>query len=87
MPYTSEGEGLISDLCAAYEPGNQFPILKRAQRFTVNVFPHILKKLQSAGAVHEVQEGAGILYLEKAYYSNEFGLSEEGAEEMEVLFG
>ena len=87
VPYTSEGEGLISDLCAAYEPRNQFPILKRAQRFTVNVFPHILKKLQSAGALHEVQEGSGILYLEKAYYSNEFGLSEEGAEEMEVLFG
>ncbi|MBZ5634880.1 MAG: CRISPR-associated helicase Cas3' [Acidobacteriia bacterium] len=87
VPYTSAGEAVISDLCAAHEPEKQFELLRRAQRFTVNLFPNVLRKLQTDGALHEVQEGAGILYLEKAYYNNEFGLNEEGTEEMEVAFG
>jgi CRISPR-associated endonuclease/helicase Cas3 len=37
VPYTADGSTLISDLCSAYEPKRQFALLKRAQRFTVNV--------------------------------------------------
>ncbi len=85
VPYTSAGEAVISDLCAAHEPEKQFELLRRAQGFTVNVFPKVLRKLQKDGAVHEVQEGVGILYLEKAYYNSEFGLNEKGTEEMETL--
>jgi len=83
VPYTSEGTAAISELCSAHEPEKQFALLKRAQRFTVNVFPNVLEKLQRAQAVHEVQEGTGILYLEGKYYSSDFGLNVEGTEEME----
>jgi len=84
VPYGSEGRGVIADLCAAHEVGKQFKLLKSAQRFTVNVFPNLLKRLQEAGALHEVQEGTGILYLNERYYNSDFGLNQEGSEEMEA---
>jgi CRISPR-associated endonuclease/helicase Cas3 len=86
VPYASEGKSVINALCAAHEPEKQFDLLRRAQRFTVNVFPQGIKKLQEADALHEVQEGTGVLYLEEAYYNKEFGLNEEGTEEMEAIF-
>jgi len=86
VPYTSEGKDVISALCAVHEPEKQFELLRRAQRFTVNIVPRMVQKLQQKGALHEVQEGTGMLYLEEAYYSNEFGLDEDGTEETEAAF-
>jgi CRISPR-associated endonuclease/helicase Cas3 len=85
VPYTCEGKAVISELCAAHEPEKQFALLKLAQRFTVNVFPHILEGLQQARAVHEAEEGTGILWLDEKYYNSDFGLNVEGTEEMGVL--
>jgi CRISPR-associated endonuclease/helicase Cas3 len=84
VPYAVEGRAIISELCSAREPEKQFALLKRAQRLTVNVFPHILAKLQRARAVYEAQEGTGIFCLHEKYYSNEFGLNVGGTEEMEL---
>jgi CRISPR-associated endonuclease/helicase Cas3 len=83
VPYGSAGKEVIAELCSTYEPEKQFRLLRRAQQYTVNVFPHVLERLQSLGAVHEVQEGTGVLYLGERWYSDEFGLNEEGKEEME----
>jgi CRISPR-associated endonuclease/helicase Cas3 len=85
VPYTSEGLNIINDLCAVHEPAVQFGLLKCAQRFTINVFPHIIEKLQKAGGLHEVQKGTGILYLEPKFYSEEFGLDAAGMGEMEAM--
>jgi CRISPR-associated endonuclease/helicase Cas3 len=83
VPYMRRGNAVIAELCTAYELEKQFLFLKRAQQFTVNVFPHVLDNLQRAHAIHEVQEGTGILYLEEKYYNSDFGLNVEGTEEME----
>jgi CRISPR-associated endonuclease/helicase Cas3 len=82
VPYTSEGKALIGELCAAFDLSKQFKLLKRAQQFTVNVFPHVLDELQRTHAVHEVQEGTGILHLDERWYSDDFGLNIEGTEAM-----
>jgi CRISPR-associated endonuclease/helicase Cas3 len=82
VPYASEGKAVINELCAAFEVEKQFKLLKRAQQFTVNVFPHVLDALQRDLAVHEAQEGTGILYLEERWYSDAFGLNTEGTEAM-----
>ncbi len=87
VPYTSEGKAVINGLCAAHEPERQFELLRRAQRFTVNVFPNVLRKLQQADALYEAQEGTGILCLRTRYYNSEFGLNDKGTEEMEAEFG
>ena len=39
VPVHLEGKALIGELCAAYRSEKQFKLLKRAQQFTVNVFP------------------------------------------------
>lgn len=86
VPYGAEGRALVGELCAAYELEKQFALLKRAQTFTVNVFPHVLTELQEANAARECQVGAGVLYLDERYYSNNFGLNVEGTEEMEMNY-
>jgi CRISPR-associated endonuclease/helicase Cas3 len=86
VPYGDAGKALINALCAAYLPGKEFDMLRRAQQFSVNVFPNVLEKLSKANVVREVQEGTGILYLvDLRYYSPEFGLSETPEGKMEVL--
>jgi CRISPR-associated endonuclease/helicase Cas3 len=87
VPYGEGGKKLIADLCSAYEVEKQFELLRKAQQYTVNVFPHILEKLQKDRAIHEIQEGVNILYLDSRYYSPDFGLVTEPAGNMEIHIG
>jgi CRISPR-associated endonuclease/helicase Cas3 len=83
VPYMRRGKAVIAELCAAYELEKQFRLLKRAQQFSVNVFPHVLSRLEGARALYEAQEGTGILCLHEKYYNSDFGLNVEGTEDME----
>lgn len=84
VPYGVDGRELINDLGAAFEVEKQFDLLRRAQQYTVNVFPHELAKLQNAGAIYPIQEGTAILHLDRRYYSPDFGLVTEPVGLMEV---
>jgi CRISPR-associated endonuclease/helicase Cas3 len=85
VPYGAGAE-LIGDLCAAFEVEKQFDLLRRAQQFSVNVFPSVLLRLQKQTALHEVQEGTGIRYLDSRFYDAEFGLSEVPVSPMEMHY-
>lgn len=86
MPHGEIGKALIAELCASYMPDKEFELLRRAQQYSVNVLPHQLEALSKANAVHEIQDGTGILYLvDPRYYSEEFGLSDTPEGLMEVL--
>jgi CRISPR-associated endonuclease/helicase Cas3 len=85
VPYGKAGRELVADLCSVFDVEKQFKLLKRAQQFTVNVFPNMLSALMDAQAVHPVQEGTDILHLDPRYYSPEFGLSTEPVQLMETL--
>jgi CRISPR-associated endonuclease/helicase Cas3 len=85
VPFGNEGGCVISELCAAYEVEKQYELLKRAQQFTVNVFPHVLRKLSEAEAVHPIQKDVEILYLDERYYSDEYGLATEAVSTMGTL--
>ncbi len=88
VPYSSEGKTLIADLCAAFLPEKEFELLRRAQHYSVNVFAHQLDALSKEGAIREVREGTGILYLaDSRFYSDEFGLSDTPTGLMEDLHG
>jgi CRISPR-associated endonuclease/helicase Cas3 len=82
VPYGKEGKEIRDKLCAALEIDKQYKLLRRAQRYSVNVFPNVLEKLQKQGATCEAQKGSGILYLDDQYYSEEFGLSEKPVNDM-----
>ena len=83
VPSDKEGEQIVGELCAAFDPEKQIGLLRRAQQFTVNVFEQEILKLHLAGAIHPIQHGVEIFYLEKRYYSDKFGLSTEEVSEME----
>ncbi|MEW6406059.1 MAG: CRISPR-associated helicase Cas3', partial [Chloroflexota bacterium] len=84
VPY-GDGEKIITELCGAFGIEKQSKLLKHAQRYSVNLFDHQLKDLLKIGAVQEVQEGAGVYYLDNQYYSEEFGWSDQPVSGMEVL--
>lgn len=86
VPYGPDGKKLIADLCAAYDVELEIDLLRRAQQYSVNVFPHVLKKLMSAQALHEVKPDTRILCLNERYYSELFGLATEPVSSMEVLY-
>lgn len=83
VPHGEEGKAIIAKLCGAFEVEKHFDLLRRAQQYTVNVFPNVLKKLKDCGALHPIQEDVDILYLDARYYSQEFGLSTEPVGNME----
>jgi len=85
VPYDSAGKEIINKLCSTQELDKQYKLLHRAQRYSVNVYSNILEKLQKGGAIHEAQEGTGVLYLDERYYSDEFGLSEKPIRDLELL--
>jgi len=86
VPYGNEGIQVITDLCGASEIEKQWGLIKKAQRFSVNLFPHEFEKLADKNIIREVQKGAGIFYLDKQYYSKDFGWSDEPVSSMENLF-
>lgn len=84
VPY-GEGGTLIAELCGVFDPHQEKALLRRAQRYCVNVFPNVLKGLQEAQALHETQTGSGIWYLDARHYSKQLGLSVTMVEEMNPL--
>ncbi|MBM4055468.1 MAG: CRISPR-associated helicase Cas3' [Planctomycetes bacterium] len=86
VPYGQEGKEIISKLCSVQELEKQYKLIRQAQRYSVNVFPDVLKRLQEKEkAVYEAQKGSGILCLDEQYYSDEFGLSEKPVRNMDFL--
>lgn len=85
VPYGKDGERMIVDLCGAIEIEKQYKLIKKAQRYSVNLLPYELKIMQDKGAIQEVQEGSGILYLDNQYYSDQFGWQDEIVNDMKPL--
>jgi CRISPR-associated endonuclease/helicase Cas3 len=85
VPYGTAGNHLVAELYASGSLENLHRLVRRAQEYSVNVFPHVLKRLADVGAVREVIDGSGILALDSRYYSTKFGLTEEPASELEFL--
>ena len=85
VPYGEEGNEIITELCGVDEVEKQYKLIKKAQRYSVNLFPHEFRKMADKNAIREVQKGAGIFYLDKQYYSEKFGWSDNPVNGMEDL--
>lgn len=83
VPY-GDGERIITTLMCC-SPEDRDLLLKRAQRYSVNLFPHEMKKMKEARAVIEVWVGSGIYYLNERHYSDDFGASVDGVAEMKTI--
>jgi CRISPR-associated endonuclease/helicase Cas3 len=67
VPYGQDGRDIITRLGASFEPGKQKELLRKAQRYTVNVFDQTIKQLTQKGVLHNIQR-AGILSITDEYY-------------------
>jgi CRISPR-associated endonuclease/helicase Cas3 len=86
VPYGENGRSLVAELYAAYDIELAIELLRKAQQYTVNVFPHVLKKLEQTGALNEIKPETRIFSLDSRFYSRDFGLATEPAALMETLY-
>lgn len=84
VPYGEEGIMIVCDLCGALDLENEYKLLKKAQRFSVNLLPDEFKQMKNKFAIHEVQE-SGIFVLDDQYYSAEFGWCSDPVNDMKTL--
>lgn len=85
VPYGNKGKQIIADLSSASRFDNKAKLLKQAQHYSVNMFPHEISVLRQSCRIHEVQEGSGILCLDSRHYSDDFGASVDQVSQMETL--
>jgi CRISPR-associated endonuclease/helicase Cas3 len=85
VPYQKDGLDIVGRLCEMADQSIDFGLLRRAQQYSVNVFPQLFDELVKIGAVKETHTGSGVFFLaDTRYYSTDFGLSEKTEEKMEV---
>lgn len=77
VPY-GEGREIIAGLCSDSGRHEARALLRRAQRYTVNVFPWQMKRLREQNAVHAVPEMEDVLCLDERWYDEKLGMLEEG---------
>ena len=93
VPYNAgahNGSKLISKLAACYANENiplpeKIKLHKQAQKFTVNAFPHVIKKLSESQAISEIHPGSGIFELAPAHYSEDYGITLEALSEANYI--
>jgi CRISPR-associated endonuclease/helicase Cas3 len=86
VQYGEEGKQLVANLCSAFEVEKQYPLLKKAQQYSVNLFSQEFDKLKKNEALFPVQAGTEIYYLDQKYYSEEFGISIEPINKEDFLY-
>ena len=69
-----EGQGLIAVLNSGVSIQEKKKLLKKAQRFSVNVYGHMLRQLHAEGAVYPICENT-MIALHERFYNAETGLT------------
>ncbi|WP_405629725.1 CRISPR-associated helicase Cas3' [Pseudoalteromonas sp. Ld20] len=80
VPYNDEAKTIITELCALdtrFNAAEYRVLLKRSQKYSVNLFPNVWAKLVDIQAVYTIGNDEQVYYLLDEFYSNDFGLSTE----------
>lgn len=85
VPYSDVGKEIVNDLCGAFELEEQYKLLKKAQRYSVNLYIYEMDQMSKKKAILEVQEGSGIFFLDDQYYSIKFGWCDEIVNDLKTL--
>lgn len=93
VPYDDDGHRgstIIGDLAATYTNdevslADQVRLHKQAQQYTVNAFPHVIKKLSEQNALREIKPGEGIYFLDERHYTDDLGVTLEALSEQHYL--
>ncbi len=82
VPYNDEARGIIADLTSCGADKLLYSRLRKAQIYSVGLYPQQLERLLKANAIYTAEYGVYILREE--YYSDEFGVTEQ-ARPMQAL--
>ena len=82
VPYNDEAEDIIRKL--EKNEGNISGLLRNAQKYTVNIFAYIVRKLHENKAVRVLENN--VVILEKNNYSKEYGVITDYVEKELLLF-
>ncbi|NYT51826.1 CRISPR-associated helicase Cas3' [Parapusillimonas granuli] len=92
VPYAEEGKALVLDFFAQFERHHMGPrdpavaamLMRQAQGYTVNVYPHILRRLKERSAL-TLLGGSSLYCLNVDFYDADFGLAIEAVNSREVF--
>lgn len=76
VPY-GEGADIIAELNRDAEPDDIFKILRKAQRYTVNLYRNQIEELSKMGALVKLMEGR-VTALKDGFYDEDIGVNMEG---------
>lgn len=79
VPY-KEGKEIIKDLNSNIEISELKKLIKKSQRFTINIYKNQVEKLFKSGILMKIRDGE-ILALNSGFYDNELGITIEGMHE------
>ncbi len=85
VPYSKNGKKIVADLFSQFAVEQQYKLLQKAQKYTVNTFPNEIKKLAEQKAIREVPEIGVLVLNDLRFYHPQFGLSTEIKTEHETL--
>ena len=80
---TGEAQRLIGLLAAVSDLKEERALLKKAQRYSVNIFPYVREQLGEERALYEIKPG--IWVLDEQYYSADAGVCTEAVSMLGVL--
>lgn len=78
VPY-AEGERIIEDMLSSAGLNRKAELLRRAQRYSVSMFPNEIEELRQRGAVREIWDGSNVFCLDAKYYDAQLGVILETA--------
>ncbi len=85
VPYSDKGEKIVADFFSQYAVEQQYKLLRKAQKYTVNTFPNEIKRLSELMAIREVPEIGVLVLIDPRFYHPQFGLSTEINTKYETL--
>lgn len=77
VPYNKEAKSIIDMLNCELTPNEKIKLLRKAQKYTVEVYVGTELSLNDSGALYE--NSKGITFLDKRFYSSDYGITTQGA--------
>lgn len=77
VQYDAEGKKLVSELCSDKPSAPHAILLKKAQKYSINIFEHTFNELLNAKALIEIENNtgaSGLYYLIDGNYDSTYGL-------------
>jgi CRISPR-associated endonuclease/helicase Cas3 len=75
VPYNDEARELLNQFRNTMSTEFRRYLLRRLQRYTVKIFPHMLKELKKLHALESLCDSCGIQALYESFYDRHFGVN------------